>query len=297
MAVSPKIFVQIPSYRDSQLVCTIDSLINQAKLRKRLKIAVCWQHSCDEELPGRIHKNNQIHIDDFGFRKSRGANWARSIVQKNWRNEEYTLVIDSHTRMVKDWDEKLIEMYMMLKRAGVKKPILTGYPPPYEPGSYPQKRLNYPLKMYVEGYYFNLLTKFNGRPIPHFKKLDSPVPAQFLSIGFLFTDGSFNKQINFDPNIYFYGDEITAGLRAYCHGYDFYHPHRLVAWHLYERKTRIPHWDTHENWRKLDADSCRRIRLIFKGKKFKNYPLGNVRNISDYEDFIGKRLILNSGNS
>jgi hypothetical protein len=291
------IFVQIPSYRDSQLVDTVDSLIRNAYNKQGLRISICWQHSKSEKLPKKILDNDQIHIIDINFKQSEGANWARSIIQKNWNGEKFTLLIDSHTRLVKDWDKKLIEMYLSLKQVGVKKPILTGYPPSFNPGNYPKSRLNYPLKMYVEGYYYNLLTKFNGRPIPYYKRLDFPIPGHFIALGLLFTEGLFNQEIKFDPSIYFYGDEITTGLRAYCHGYDFYHPHRVIAWHLYDRKTRITHWETHANWKYLDSNSCNRIFRIFKGEELANFPLGVVRSISDYEDFIGYNLILDEKNN
>jgi len=49
-------------------------------------------------------------------------------------------------------------------------------------------------------------------------------------------EGRFNAEIPIDPAIYFFGDEITMGLRAYCHGYDFFHPHRVIAWRMTGRR-------------------------------------------------------------
>lgn len=288
-----EIFVQIPSYRDDQLIYTIQSLLNNAHDSTRLNISICWQHEELEMLPKEILELKNINIIDIDYRESKGANWARSIVQKNWKNEPYTLLIDSHIRFSKKWDIKLINMLLELQNSGVSKPILTGYPPPFEPESFPKNRSNYPLKMYVEGYYYNLLTKFNGQSIPHFKWIKSPLKAYFIALGFLFTKGIFNLEIPFDPDIYFYGDEITTGLRAYCHGYDFFHPHRVIAWHLYDRKTRTPHWENHNNWHILDAKSCQRIKEIFKGVEYKGFPLGRMRSVSDYEEFIGHKLIEN----
>ena len=82
-----KIFVQIPSYRDSQLVDTIESLLkNTAYNQKRLQISICWQHSDFEKIPGRIRRKN-IQIIDIPYVESKGANWARSLIQKNWKGE------------------------------------------------------------------------------------------------------------------------------------------------------------------------------------------------------------------
>ncbi|MCC6182928.1 MAG: hypothetical protein IT237_13955 [Bacteroidia bacterium] len=84
------IFVQIPSYKDTQLVPTIESMFSNAYNSARLKISVCWQHDKSEKLPQEIHENKNIHIIDIDYRDSKGANWARNILQKNWNKEPYS---------------------------------------------------------------------------------------------------------------------------------------------------------------------------------------------------------------
>lgn len=113
-----------------------------------------------------------------------------------------------------------------------------------------------------------------------------------FSLGLLFTEGRFNLDIPIDPNIYFFGDEITTGLRAYCHGYDLFHPHRVVAWHAYDRSTRRCHWHDNADWRTIDRLSLDRVRRIFTGTQFTDYPLGVARTIADYERYIGLPLVL-----
>ena len=44
-----KIFVQIASYRDPELIPTIKDCIAKAKYPKRLTFGICWQHSIDDE--------------------------------------------------------------------------------------------------------------------------------------------------------------------------------------------------------------------------------------------------------
>ena len=48
--MSNTIFVQIASYRDPQLVPTINDLIDKADNPQNLRIVVCWQHADDEKL-------------------------------------------------------------------------------------------------------------------------------------------------------------------------------------------------------------------------------------------------------
>jgi len=288
------IFVQIPSYKDTQLSDTIESLLENAYNPKRLNIHICWQHDTSERLPTKITETKNINIIDIDYRESKGANWARSILQKKWNNEPYSFLVDPHTRFAKNWDKQLIDMMLGLKKKNVNKPIISSLPPSfYNPAIYPLDRLNYPLKIYPKEYSFNLLVRFHGFALPLFKWLKSPIPAQFIAMGFLFTEGYFNTEIPIDPNIYFFGDDITTALRAYCHGYDLFHPHRIIAWHLYDRKTRTPHWDDHNNWMDLDKKSYERVHRILKGEDFDEYSnIGTERDVKSYEKYTGYKFIL-----
>ena len=286
------IFVQIAAYRDPQLVPTLDSLFDQARHPDRLKVRVCWQHSPDEILPGRYAARSNVEIDAVDYRCSKGANWARRRVQRGWRGEDYSLIIDSHLRFVRHWDERVIAMIEDRRSAKGTRPVITGYPPDFDPDTFPARRSFAPLKIYKEAYLDGLLLHFAGHRLTLWQRLESPIPAQFLALGFLFSDGVFNRDIPLDPNIYFFGDEITTGLRAFCHGYDFFHPHRVLAWHVYDRSRRHPHWLDHADWHERDRRSRTRIRRIFGGHQYAGYPLGDNRSPCDYETAIGMPLRL-----
>lgn len=289
---SESIFVQIASYRDRELVNTLTSLFDEAAHPERLRVCISWQHASAERIPAKLRRLPNLEIMDVSYRLSRGANWARRRVQKRWRGEPYSLIMDSHLRFVSDWDRKLIDLLEGLKAKGVERPAVTCYPPNFSPATFPGKRSYAPLKIYKEAYHRGLLVHFAGHRLPFWGWLREPIPAQFLALGLLFTEGRFNVEIPIDPNIYFFGDEITTGLRAYCHGYDFFHPHRVVAWHAYDRTTRTCHWQDHEDWRERDDRSLRRVRRILTGREFRGYPLGSERSIADYERHICLRLVM-----
>ncbi len=236
-----------------------------------------------------------IEIIDVDYRLSRGANWARRHVQKRWRGEPYSLIVDSHLRFAGRWDATLIGLLEGLKAKGIARPAITCYPPDFSPDTYPQRRSNVPLKIYKEAYHGGLLAHFAGFPLPLWRWLTEPIPAQFLALGLLFTEGRFNEEIPIDPAIYFFGDEITTGLRAYCHGYDFFHPHRVIAWHAYDRTTRTCHWQDHADWWRDDQRSLRRVRRVLKGHEYRGYPMGTKRLVSDYERYIGLPLTIREG--
>jgi len=84
---SDKIFVQIPAYRDSQLVPTIDSLLNNAQNNERLQVWICWQHSANETLPKALRSKNNINVIDVDYKQSRGVGWARAMIQQQWSKE------------------------------------------------------------------------------------------------------------------------------------------------------------------------------------------------------------------
>lgn len=287
-----RIFVQIPAYRDPQLVHTLDSLFAQAAHPDKLRVRVCWQHASRDTLPVRWRRNPQVEIDSVHFRDSKGANWARRRVQRHWNGEPYSLVIDSHLRFARGWDRSCVGWLQQLRAGGVARPVLSCYPPGFDPATYPRGRSHAPLKNYKEDYVDGLLAHFAGFALPLWNWLKAPVPAEFLALGFLFTEGRFNAEVPFDPGIYFFGDEITTGLRAWCHGYDLFHPHRVVAWHAYDRETRTCHWEDHGDWRQRDRRSMLRVRRILGGRSYPGYPTVQRRSVAAYERHIGMPLVL-----
>ena len=294
MRADDQIFVQVAAYRDPLLPATLESLFDEAAKPERLRVCLCWQHSRGERLPVKFRRARGVEVLDVDHRLSRGANWARSLIQKRWRDEPYSLIIDSHLRFAEGWDGRLVELLEDRKAAGVRKPAITCYPPDFSPKTFPKQASLVPLKIYKEAYHSGLLVHFAGFKLPFWQWLSEPIPAQFLALGLLFTEGCFNAEIPIDPAIYFFGDEITTGLRAYCHGYDFFHPHRVIAWHAYDRKTRTCHWQDHHDWQSRDRRSLGRVRRILKGQQFRHYPLGSARSIADYERYIGMPLILSA---
>lgn len=287
-----RIFVQIPAYRDPLLGSTLDSLFDEASAPERLRVRVCWQRGRRERLPATYHRHPQVEIDEVDFRDSRGANWARRRAQRGYRGEPFSLVIDSHLRFARGWDRYCVDWIRRLRGDGIARPLLTCYPPGFDPDTYPRGRSRAPLKNYKQSYVDGLLVHFAGFALPLWQWLQAPIPAQFLALGFLFTEGRFNLEVPFDPNIYFFGDEITTGLRAYRQGYDFFHPHRVLAWHAYDRSARTCHWEDHRDWRQRDLRSMRRVRRILQGRSYPGFPTARRRSVRSYERFIGLPLIL-----
>lgn len=286
-----KIYVQVPAYRDRELEKTLLDLYAKAQVLERLRVRVFWQRAAEDELSDRVRALPGLEIVDVPHTESRGCNWARNLLQQEWRGERYTLMIDSHHRFVRGWDSLTIDLFEGLRARGVAKPVLTTYLPAYEPAREPGGRKRQPYRIHPYTREAGVLTRLISHPIPLWTSLRTPVEADFASLHFLFADGAFNDEVRFDPDIYFFGDEVLTGLRAFTSGYDLFHPHVILGWHSYNRSTRVPHWDDHSLWYRQHERSLTKLRAIFSGSWDGAYGLGNLRTVRDYEDYTMTPLI------
>lgn len=290
-----KIFIQIASYRDPQLIPTINDCLINAKYPENLVFSIAWQHSNEDEWDN-LHgfmNDERFKIIDIDYKESKGACWARNLLQQQYSGEKYTLQLDSHHRFIQNWDEELIMMIKDLQNKGYKKPLLTGYIPSFDPENDPNARINQPWKMNFDRFIPEGAVFFLPATIDNYKELDGPIPARFYSAHFCFTLGSFVLEVPHDPEYYFHGEEISIAVRAYTWGYDLFHPHKVIAWHEYTRKGRIKHWDDDKSWVIKNNESHLRNRKLFEMDGYKKnidfgiYDFGNVRTLEDYERYAG----------
>ena len=287
------IFIQIASFRDPQLKPTIIDLLKNAKYPNNLRIGICNQFNPEDEFNIDEFKNDKrFKIIDVLDVESKGVCWARHQVQQLYGNEKYTLQIDSHMRFEKDWDDTLIKMIKQLQKKGHKKPLLTGYVSSFDPENDPQGRVKEPWRMAFDRFTPEGVVFFLPETIPGWKELKDPVPARFYSAHFAFTLGEFTTEVQHDPEFYFHGEEISISVRSYTHGYDLFHPHKVVIWHEYTRKGRIKQWDIDKEWHKKNT-SCHiknRQLLGVDGEVYSGDTsqfFGTERTIRDYERYSG----------
>jgi hypothetical protein len=292
---SPRIFVQIPAYRDSELTPTLLDMFDKSRRWDMLRIVVFWQRADHEQLPSTVRRLPNLEIIQVPHTKSRGCNWARNCLQKRWQGEPYTLLLDSHHRFVPGWDEVTIDTYESLVQQGIHRPLLTAYLPSYLPEADPFGRKKEPYKIYPLSRQEGMLVRLTSYPIPYWRKLQSPIPADFACLHFLFADGAFNRLIRFDPIQYFVGDEMSISLRAFTHGYDMFHPHRILGWHCYDRESRVTHWTDHAGWHLQHHRSMHRLRQLFSGKLRGQFGVGTRRTVRDFEERILLGLIESPG--
>jgi hypothetical protein len=293
------IFIQIASYRDPQLILTVEDCVKNAKNPENLVFCIAHQFSDEDEFSKDIDKyrdDPRFRIIDIPYKEARGACWARNLIQQRYDNETYTLQIDSHHRFTENWDEQLIDMLLHLQSKGHKKPLLTSYISSFNPENDPDERGTEPWWMTFDRFIPEGAIFFLPAGIPNWRELTEPVPARFYSAHFAFTLGQFSKEVQHDPQMYFHGEEISIAVRAYTHGYDLFHPHKIIAYHEYTRKGRTKQWDDDPEWGQKNNASHLRNRTLFgmdgecspcTKNSFGHYWFGTERTLEQYEAYAG----------
>jgi len=290
-----KIFIQIAAYRDPQLNPTIKNCIENAKYPKNLVFGITNQYHPDDEFNiDEYQKDKRFRIENVLYTESKGACWARNLLQKRYSGETYTLQIDSHMRFEKNWDVEMIKMIKQLQKKGYKKPLLTGYVSSFDPDNDPQGRAMEPWRMVFDRFIPEGAVFFLPETIPNWQNLTEPVPARFYSAHYCFTLGQFCEEVPHDEQYYFHGEEISIAARAFTWGFDLFHPHKVLIWHEYTRKGRIKCWDDDKDWGTKNNISHLKNRKLFgmdgesyNPKEFGKYGFGYIRTLRDYEIYSG----------
>mgnify|MGYP003116989494 CR=1 FL=1 len=282
------IFVQIAAYRDPELEATCFDLISKATHRERISIGIVWQgiEPDDDHMIYFEEFLPQITTERHDATTSKGACWARSKAQQLYKGEDYALQIDSHMRFEEGWDETLINM---LAECDSDKPLLTTYPPAYKPPM-ELKKTRLP-KMRPKEFSPQGILLLTSDSMPIEEAPDSPIKGTVCGACFIFGRAEYMKEVPYDPNLYFFGEEISLTVRFWTSGWDFYHPNRLVLYHFWDRKGRQTHFSDHKDWRVTDNTSKQRVKYMLGTTKeevdIQPYGLGTVRSLEDYQKFSG----------
>jgi hypothetical protein len=290
-----KIFVQIASYRDPQLVPTIKDMLENAKRPKNLRFGIARQFKEEDGFDNldEFSKDKRFRVLDIPYEESKGVCWARNLTQQLYEGEEYTMQIDSHMRFAPNWDDEMIKMIKQLQKKGHAKPLLTGYVSSFDPENDPAGRVQEPWRMVFDRFIPEGAVFFLPETIPSWQELKEPITARFYSAHYCFTVGEFSNEVQHNPEYYFHGEEISIAARAYTWGYDLFHPHKPLIWHEYTRKGRTKQWDDDKQWVDKNNHSHLTNRKLFgmDGETQEGhdgpYGFGPVRTLRDYEKYAG----------
>jgi hypothetical protein len=286
-----RIFVQIPSYRDPELTPTLQDLFAKAAHPERLRVAVCLQSVPGEDPePLLCFGDNPVAYLRVDARESKGVCWARHLLQQQWAGEEYALQIDSHMRFEQNWDSALIKVFSMCPG---RKSVLTSYPQQYEPpDTIPGRHIPLIVPTHFDAHGTLLFGTF---AIPLSVPLEGPVPGALCGGCFLFGPAAMLADVPYDPQLYFFGEEISLSVRLWTHGWDIFHPHVPIVYHHWQRDYRRQHWDDVPEWTSMDAQSRQRVNHLLGIEAapaaaiidLDRHGLGELRSLAEYETFTG----------
>ena len=294
------IFISIASYQDPLLVSTIFSAYENAENKNDLIFSICDQSDNTIDING-ITFSDQIHYDHVDPLFSKGPCWARHRAQSFFNEEDFFLQVDSHTLFAPEWDSIFIKQLEKISANQeideyFKKPIITSYPRSFkvldfekglfelQTGDKHTQVITYRKdSLFLKGSFSRQI----GIPTKH----TDITHAILLAAGCIFTKGAFVKEIPYDPNYYFYGEELSLAMRAFTNGYSFFHIPDVPLFHLYTDTSNIPrklHWDPEDDqkravkWTELDKKSLNRLDDLFADKVEEPLSLGKERSLEDY---------------
>ena len=294
------IFISIASYQDPLLVSTIFSAYENAENKNDLIFSICDQSDNTIDING-ITFSDQIHYDHVDPLFSKGPCWARHRAQSFFNEEDFFLQVDSHTQFAPKWDSIFIKQLEKISANQeideyFKKPIITSYPRSFKvldfekglfelnTGDKHTQVITYRKdSLFLKGSFSRQI----GIPTKH----TDITHAILLAAGCIFTKGAFVKEIPYDPNYYFYGEELSLAMRAFTNGYSFFHIPDVPLFHLYTDTSDIPrklHWDPEDDqkravkWTELDKKSLNRLDDLFADKVEEPLSLGKERSLEDY---------------
>ena len=311
------IFISIASYQDPLLVSTIFSAYENAENKNDLIFSICDQSDNTIDING-ITFSDQIHYDHVDPLFSKGPCWARHRAQSFFNEEDFFLQVDSHTQFAPEWDSIFIKQLEKISANQeideyFKKPIITSYPRSFkvldfekglfelQTGDKHTQVITYRKdSLFLKGSFSRQI----GIPTKH----TDITHAILLAAGCIFTKGAFVKEIPYDPNYYFYGEELSLAMRAFTNGYSFFHIPDVPLFHLYTDTSDIPrklHWDPEDDqkravkWTELDKKSLNRLDDLFADKVEEPLNLGKERSLKDYALISGidlkNNLVLDIG--
>jgi hypothetical protein len=297
--LGPEIFIQIASYRDPQLGPTLLDLVAKADAPERLRIGICLQlgsqdhDSCGLPSLPTIHdlRGAELRLDVVRAEESRGVCWARARTQSLWQQEPFTLQIDSHMRFAAGWDRELLASW---QRCQDPQAVLSCYPNAFE---LPDQRDIEQLPL-LAGHAFDEYGILRLQGVNSFQVSqglpERPLPSAFIAAGMLFGPANLISAVPYDPQLYFYGEEISMALRLWSHGFNAYNPDRLLIFHLYKASGggSVTHWADHADWSERNQRSIERVTALLHGQGLEEpFGLGSARSLHLWQEWSGVDLL------
>ena len=285
--MNDKIFVSIAAFNEEILDYTVNTCLGNAYNSDRINIGIV--NNCNEEFSfPYLDDIPNVKILRLPDTESEGVGKARRLVQDFYDNETYHCQIDSHMHFVENWDKEYIEM---LHRMPSNKPILVNFGNPF---SIINDKVYFhytaPHEMYSTIYRYSRWVDMQT------SRVDSPIfpnLTPYFCAGNIFTYGKWIKEVPYDVDFYYTGEEPTLGIRSYTTGWDSFIPDKMLIYHFdysqYSTGRRLRPQDVigDEKAHEYGDTGYKKLLKICYEPYDPDLPcgLGNVRTLEEWERF------------
>jgi hypothetical protein len=288
------IFVNIAGYHDYEVAKTIENLIAESSKENDIVFGVHCVFEEEDNLG--VPKLDNVKYIASQAPLNLGPALGRYVAHSLYDNEDYYLVIDSHTRVESEWDKIFISDIEYYKSLGFEKPLISAYPAMYWYEDGIEKRS--PGQHAPQNIRFTSYEKDSLRSIAlgssRHAIFDNSIYQHSISGGFSFGPGPY---INFNKDIGF-SEEFFVGAMLYTNGYDLLIPRSLIVYHYYNAPEKAGHeefrrrsvWHYKPNLEILSVmlgKTTETILEILRERLVGPNFLGNKRTLEDYGKYLG----------
>lgn len=232
------IFVNICSYRDPLLIHTLKNMMETESGNHHIVYGIFEQRLQPGSLQGRypeLANHPRVKYKRIDPEYTDGLGWSRHINSLQFRDEDLYYQTDSHMLFDEGWDQAMVEDYEMgCKEYSTDKVIITGccktvmldgsgVPYRAEP-----KQDRWTCETKFHGLYWDSTPAYFGDMVP---AKNHCAPAYMIWGGNTLFPKRYVKEIGFDPNMGFRGEQSKITLEAFANGYKLLHPRDIVAYH------------------------------------------------------------------
>lgn len=285
------IFVSIASYRDVELLKTVNSLIQNADHPQDLHFGIVDQDQRNKWVD-LSHVPNLKHVK-MHYKDAKGAGYARKLATELYDGEDFFFQTDSHMRFAKGWDTKLKQMYdWCVQDAGTDKVILSQFAAPFEVLTDGTDRYIHGDKDFWDDVsWTSVVNTYYGAWAGNrevMKDKSKPHKSHTVLGALLFSRGQIALDIPYDERISFMGEELCYAIRAYTRGYKMYAPNEMLAWHFYKRTDRPKVWgDKKAAWFDIENFSKETQKSVLLGEDNGVYGIADKDLYEEYQEMIG----------
>ena len=286
------IFVSIPSFRDPQCFDTIRSLWSNATQPHKIFVGVCQQNNEDDQDVGMMVKDmfpslyeNNFFILRVDSGEATGPCLARELIENFlYNNQDFVLMIDSHTLFKADWDTRLVGEWKLTEDP---KAILSTYPNEYDSDhSWINQKPTFlkASKWALIGFPLYIQSRYKDAPT-------KPVPSITIAAGFCFLP---REAINASPYVTnvpfsFIGEETVMAIKYFTNGFNLYSPTEDIVETSYNRTERPNFREVVRTLKEeIRDESNRRLMDIACGRI--PSELGSERVIEEYYTYSGMNI-------